>query len=503
MDSNNYNNIQDKTLCNNGNQNIIPNNVQMPLQQAFDSGGQNVSNLLLPISQASTTNPLLSYQNSSFGGLYSSASFNSLSSSYDNNMQWLTDNRIQNQHCQASGSFSNDKTNNLSTHVAPSTTSNSCCLNRFGVTETSTAGISNQKTSCEVSSFPNKSNISMNVIDPIQTWLNFQIPNNQQYCKYGERSLSQNYSNPTPIPPQLNLPLIDQSDLKQSDLCIQSPDNCFDNVSTTNTKQIEHGTIALKQNLCSVEHKETTPLGNNSIFKQQSSYQTNIIAKDWKSTFQSMPNYIPSPNMFSATSLASDSQENFIFPQYNMTNSFYTPSENYAQYVAGTKNNRSISASISHSISEDHNTYSSAQNVYATQNNSKQTLVAHSKPLTNTTNQYVSKKVGSNPSSIINNCKGNGRLCDFVETISDCCEVQKTRVINLGENNNYNIVKNIQENKCRSNLNQTLDIQGENNKSTFKSPDGVSSESEESNIIVEESDDIGEIESEVSQTFYY
>ncbi|XP_046682389.1 zinc finger protein 836-like [Homalodisca vitripennis] len=493
MSNNPYNVIQGKPCT-------VPdsrrNHNDLQISQLVDSGNQNVTNLLIQNSQGPSGNPLLSYQSTSFSGFYGSPGFNTSLSSYDNNLQWLSDNRIPNQHNQITGSLIPDKSINTTSHSLPPTTSHSCCVNRFGMLDS--LGISSplpteqvSKSTCDVPSFQNKTNLTMNVIDPIQSWLNLQIPSqissNQQYCKYNERSVTQNYNIP-----QMNLPLIDQSDLKQNDMCVQSPDVCFENLNANN-KHVDSNVNSLKHNSFPMENKSAMLQENIATLKQQGSYQTGLVPKDWKSTFQSMQNYISSPNMFNAVS---ESQENMIFGQYNIPPSklYYTPSENYSTYV--NKNNACMSQTKSH---PNHNENHTIQEPLLDQNNSK---VFTSPQTQNSVNNQFHSKHNKEPNKVQQTLGSNANnRTTFNSTLTDCCQINKCsgKVINQVESTRFVLRDSGQERKNSSgNENLSSLNPNENEKNGFKNSEAVSSESDESNIIVEESDDIGEIESEIS-----
>uniref|UniRef100_A0A1B6L7N8 Uncharacterized protein n=1 Tax=Graphocephala atropunctata TaxID=36148 RepID=A0A1B6L7N8_9HEMI len=504
MSNNNYNGIQGKacTLADSGRN---PNDLQIP-SQLMDSGNQNVTNLLISNSQGPTGNPLLSYQSTSFTGFYGSPGFNTSLSGYDNNLQWLSDNRISNQHNQIPGSLISEKSMNPTStggHSLPPTTSHSCCVNRFGMLDS--LGIASplpteqvNKSTCDVPSFQNKTNLTMNVIDPIQSWLNLQIPsqmsNNQQYCKYNERSMTQNYNIP-----QMNLPLIDQTDLKQNDMCVQSPDTCFENLNTSN-KHVENNANSLKPNPFPAENKTGMLPENVTGLKQQSSYQTSLMTKDWKSTFQSMQNYIvSSPNVFNAVN---EPQENMLFGQYNIPPSklYYPPSENYSTYV--NKNSACMPQTKSHLNHHENNTI---QEPFIDQNHGK--VFSSSQTQNNVNNQYHSKlnKESSKAQQMLGS-HGNNGAATFNNILTDCCQINKCsgKLINQVDSTRYVSTDNRQESKNSSgNDNLVSSDSNENEKRGFKNSEAVSSESDESNIIVEESDDIGEIESEVGYFLLY
>lgn len=515
-----YNNIQVKTVGNNSDVRRNPNDFQMSSQF---SESQNISNLLLPNTQGTSGNPLLGYQNNSFSGLYGNPSFNGSLAGYENNLQWLTDSRLQSQHNQLPSSLIPDKNINTTVHSLTPTTSHSCCVNRFGVLDS--LGVSSPlppdqgKSACDIQPFQNKSSLSMSVIDPIQSWLNLQIPaqisNNQQYCKYGERSIPQNYNIPASLSSQINLPAIDQTDSKHSDLCIQTQESCFENISTLNSKTIAGdinigiGKFNDKQNSFETGNKHMS--NDNAVPKQHSSsYQTNIASKEWKTSFQTMQNYISSPNIFNT---GNDPQDNYLFTQYSMPPAklYYSPSDSFPSFVnksssCVTQDKTSPHYSEINVPAHNANSFIEQNHVKTSYNSQVQSSISNN----HITNQHVKADESVQQTQLTNTQISIG-LPDrppYNSSFTDCCQISKSQIkavhISRVENNSYVLSDKTKEENKSSNIIQTTvpnksEKTSQNNKKNFRISDAESSESDESNIIVEESD-IGEIESEVSSS---
>lgn len=515
-----YNNIQVKPLGNHSDLRRNPNDFQMATQF---SESQNITNLLLPNSQGASANPLLGYQNNSFSGLYGSPGFNTSLAGYENNLQWLTDSRLQSQHNQLPSSLISDKNINTTVNSLTPTTSHSCCVNRFGVLDSLAVSSPLQpdqgKSACDIQTFQNKASLSMSVIDPIQSWLNLQIPaqisnNQQQYCKYGERSVPQNYNIPVSLSSQINLPAIDQTDSKHNDLCNLGQESCFENISNTlGSKNIVSdinmgtGKFNDKQNSYETGNKLMC-LDNNSVSKQQSSsYQTNIASKEWKTSFQTMQNYISSPNLFNTS--GNDPQDNYLFTQYSMppTKLYYPPSDSFPSFV-------NKSSCITQDKTAPHyresNVSAHNANSFTEQNHAKPSSY-NSQVQSSISNNHILKqyvKEGDNVQQTFANTQISVGLPDrppFNNTFSDCCQIKsqiKATHISSAESSSFGHSDNTKEENKSANVTQPAapiksDKNSQNVKKSFRISEAESSESDESNIIVEESD-IGEIESEVN-----
>lgn len=500
----NINNVQDKSSCGD----LRKRNEFQMTTRHLDPGNQNVTNLLVSSSQTSAPNPPLLYQNSSFAGYYSSPGLNNSLSGYENNMQWLTDNRIQNQHNQLACSVITEKNVNNTTNVLTNT-SHSCCVNRFGVLDSLGMGSPDQgKPSCDIAGYQNK---SMSMIDPIQSWLNFQMPpqmsNNQQYCKYTERPLpSQNFNIPVSLSSQINIPMLEQSEMRQNDLAIQGQDQCFQNVENIDAiKQSEHHVTNLKPQMFPPENKQMV-VSNQQVSgrtpKQPTSYQAGLQTKEWKSTFQNMPSYIQSPNVFASVN---ESQENFIFPQFSMPPSkLYYPTVDSYQLMSKCSDSNLIC--INQTNTDDEGNVNTPLTTLGN-SDSQVTKLSNTQTELNKSSHYIVKPGDQTKSEQPAYKKGETIAFNSTQqletSLSDCRQSNISKDVSKS----LDEIKQFPSNLCQETprnsgiyINKPMSIENIDNsqisnKSNFRISE--SSESDESNIIVEESDDLGEMESEV------
>ena len=162
-------------------------------------------------------------------------------------------------------------------------------------------------------------------VDTMQSWYNFQIPgqqvnstNNQHFGKYSD--LPQNFHVPLQA---TSTPVIEHADLKQTDMCIQITDSCFENV---NNKQPLPTISGSKHPPYMADSKFSDVQEDTAVIKHSSSvgYQTNGLPREWKQPVQN--NYIPSPTFFASMS---DSPDHYLYSQFSLpsASSYYMSSE--------------------------------------------------------------------------------------------------------------------------------------------------------------------------------
>lgn len=428
---------------------------------------------------SSCSNHLLGAQGSVYNSLYNSPGFNAAFGGFESNIQWLTDNRLPSV---SNNQALSDKSMSCNSGPVPTVTSApSCCANRLGPLDTMAmcSPISNESYKMgRDANFQTKPSLSMNMVDSMQSWYNFQIPgqqvsstNNQHFGKYSD--LPQNCH----LPPlqTANMPVLEHADLKQPDVCLQISESCFENMN--HNKQQPLPTISDSKHPSYLTDSKFSDIQEDNVAIKHSSsvgYQTNGLPRDWKQPVQN--SYIPSPTFFASMS---DSPDHYLYSQFSLpsASSYYLNSE---PTVNGSNK-------IQHSYQE------------------KQSTNTNSKPsCLEQTIQYRYSVHRSAPEE--NNKSRNrmqlssGKTCTN-QLLSDCCEMTKATRKQSDNEVNHNFHAEYLNNNCVSNstlLPTSIETNVVEMSANTKLNDS-SSESEESNIIVEESDEMEEIESEVNK----
>lgn len=445
----------------------------------------------------SCSNSLIGTQSSVYNSLYGSPSFNpGTLSSFETNLQWITESRISSV---SNGQLVGDKNINCSS-LNPQTPHSCCVLPHscgHGVLDSfalcSPLPGDSHKSAREVGNFQaSKSTHPLNIIDPMQTWFNLPIPSQQisasSQHQYSNKlnDLSQSCS----VTNQINFSGLEQTDLKQSDICLQIPDTCFESINNNNKQQINNISdlkiVSNNGSFISAENKISDIAEDLLILKQPSTYQPNSLSRDWKQPLQS--SYIPSPTLFAAIN---DSPEHFLYSQYTLppSNSYYINSDtnvnlgnkNQTNFVPNSITSKSVSSCLEQ-------TSSMRYNVPTTITNHQQNRI---------TEQITKNRLNSNKAVV-----------NHDNILADCCQVQKQiqKHPSTSDDSHRPTAQNFhsnyltESNNCITISNLISENTSQNvvmKNAGIKDNDEVSSDSEESNIIVEESDDMEGIESEV------
>lgn len=427
---------------------------------------------------SSCSNHLLGAQGSMYNSLYSSPGFNAAFGGFETNIQWLTDNRLPS--VSNNQVLSNKNVSCNSSSVPTVTSAPSCCANRLGPLDSVGMCSPLSSDSYKIGRDPNfqtKPSLSMNMIDSMQSWYNFQIPaqqingtNNQHLSKYSD--LPQNCH----LPPQTtNIPIMEHTEVKQPDVCLQIPETCFENIS--NNKQQSVPTVSDPKHPPYLPDTKFTDLQDDNVAMKQSlsvGYQANGLSRDWKQPIQN--SYIPSPTFFASVN---DSPDHYLYSQFSLPSS--------GSYYMCSEPNVNVNNTIQHSYQE------------------KQLNNTSSKPscLEQNTIQYrysVHRSMPQENNNSLNRMETLNEKACTNQLLSDCCEITKI----IRKQSDSEVGRNFHTGYLNSNCVSSSALLQPNIETDVVDINGnaklndTSSDSEESNIIVEESDEMEEIESELS-----
>ncbi|XP_075229447.1 uncharacterized protein LOC142329053 [Lycorma delicatula] len=454
-------------------------NNNIPQSSNFVQGIGHIS-----VSNTSTV-PSSGQGNSSvYNGFYSSSTFNSINN-FEASLQWLTESRMPN------NSLLSDKNLNCSSHSTPS---HSCCVNRLGGVDniglcSPLSGDSFRSGRDTVSYQTKPPALSVNVIDSVQNWFNLPpLPNQQYSSKYNDQNLNCS---------QMNLPVIEQTDFKQNDICLQIPDSYFEqslnNTNNSNNKHINGNSI---NDLNSSKIPDVNDLSN--IKGHNIGYQS--MSREWKQPLQTAANYISSPTLFSSLS---DSPDHYLYslPPPTSTSSYCMVTDNIANASGKLQQNYAMQQSIDKqppSIINSRVLPCSDQINHIKNVSTSQSQLHHQNSSNNNSNNR-SDKTMYEKSLQLDSINDSLKINQQVDITSQNCNHNlknsnrkynnETHYSSAYANENTNNIHN-------DRLEQKLtDVSKE---TIIEINDETSSCSDESNIIVEESDETEEIDSVIS-----
>ncbi|RZF37326.1 hypothetical protein LSTR_LSTR017571, partial [Laodelphax striatellus] len=199
---------------------------------------------------------------------------------------------------------------NMNSNAVPS---HSCCVNRIdNLGMCSPLPGETYRSSCRDGNFQTRpSSLSVNVMDSVQSWFNLQpIQSNQQYNgKYPDQNLNCT---------QMSLPILEQADLKQADINITMPDNYFEPHLSSNANK----SIGPTLNDINGKLPDVTDVQSTSMKVQNNNFQPAMLPREWKQTSNLQTNYVSSPTFFNPIS---DSPDHFIYSLPPPTSSYCMP----------------------------------------------------------------------------------------------------------------------------------------------------------------------------------